>query len=124
MWYHELDKPVDWEETIEKVATKVSQFGMEMPAVLMLEAHKPVTFFVNQGLIFLTPILYPLFGNNMQRAAKFFEDRRNVEKLIQRIEQKAADREQNERAARGLRRASRRASREMRKQRRSQQRGS
>jgi len=124
MWYHELDKPVDWEETIEKIAAKISQFGMETPAVLMLEAHKPLTFFVNQGLIFLSPILFPFFGNNTHRAAKFFEDRQNVEKLIQRIEQKAADREQSERAARTMRRAMHRASRDARRQRRRQQRGS
>jgi hypothetical protein len=122
MWYHELDEPVDWEKTIEKVATKISQLGLETPAVLMLEAHKPLTFFVNQGLIFLTPILYPLFGGNTQRAAKFFEDRQNVEKLIQRIEQKAADREQDERAARAMRRAARRAAREARRAQRRQQR--
>ena len=122
MWFNELDKPVDWEETIEKVATKISQLGFETPAVLLLEAHKPLTFFANQGLIFLTPILYPLFGNSTQRAAKFFEDRQNVEKLIQRIEQKAADREQSERAARAMRRAMRRSLRQARRERRRQQR--
>ena len=122
MWYHELDKPVDWEETIEKVATKISQLGMETPAVLMLEAHKPLTFFVNQGLIFLSPILFPFFGSHTTRAAKFFEDRQNVEKLIQRIEQKATDRERDERAARAMRRAMRRAAREARRERRRQHR--
>jgi len=118
MWYKDLDEPIDWEETIEKVAAKVSQLGLEMPAILMLEAHKPLTFFANQGLIFLTPILYPLFGGRTQRAARFFEDRKNVEKLIQRIEQKAADREQSERAARAMRRGMRRSVREARRERR------
>ncbi|MBN1917587.1 MAG: hypothetical protein JW889_06730 [Verrucomicrobia bacterium] len=100
---------VDWSETIEKVATKISTMGIELPAVLMLEAHKPLTFFANQGLVFLTPILYPLFGSKTERAAKFFEKRENVEQLIRRIEEKAEERSQQERAARAMRREHRRA---------------
>ena len=100
---------VDWTETIEKVAAKISQLGLETPAILMLEAHKPLTFFANQGLIFLAPILYPLFGGKTERAAKFFEKRENVEALIKRIEQKADERHQQERAARAMRRELKRA---------------
>ena len=100
---------VDWTQTIEKVATKVSTMGLELPAILMLEAHKPLTFFANQGLIFLSPILYPLFGGKTERAAKFFESRDNVEKLIKRIEEKAEERNQQERAVRAMRRELKRA---------------
>lgn len=100
---------MDWTETIEKVATKVSTMGLELPAILMLEAHKPLTFFANQGLIFLSPILYPLFGGKTERAAKFFEKRDNVEKLIKRIEEKAEERNQQERAVRAMRRELKRA---------------
>jgi hypothetical protein len=100
---------IDWTETIEKVATKVSTMGLELPAILMLEAHKPLTFFANQGLIFLSPILYPLFGGKTERAAKFFEKRDNVEKLIKRIEEKAEERNQQERAVRAMRRELKRA---------------
>jgi len=105
----------DWEETIEKVATRVSNMGLETPAILFLEAHRPLTFFANQALIFLSPILYPLFGGKTEQAAKFFEERDNVEKLITRIEEKAREREANERALRTLHRAQRQARRAMRK---------
>jgi hypothetical protein len=111
MAYYNME-PIDWEETIEKVATKISQLGLELPAILMLEAHKPLTFFANQGLIFLSPILYPLFGGKTERAAKFFEERNNVERLIKRLEQKADERNQAERAARAMRRAERQARRD------------
>jgi hypothetical protein len=80
----------DWTQAIEKVAGKVVQHGMEMPVVLFLEAHKPVTFFVNQLLIFLAPILSPVFGGKTERLAEFFEERDNVEKLILSIEEKSA----------------------------------
>lgn len=117
MWYHYSDEPIDWEETIEKVATKISQLGLEAPSVLMLEAHKPLSFFANQGLVFLTPILYPFFGGKIERAAKFFEERKNIEALIKRIEQKADERAQQERSMRQLRRAARREMRRARRER-------
>jgi hypothetical protein len=81
----------DWSEAIEKAATKIVDMGMEMPAVLVLEAHKPVTFFVNQLFIFLAPILAPLFGGRTDELARFFEETENVEKLIRRIEEKAEE---------------------------------
>jgi hypothetical protein len=123
VWYHETDEPIDWEETIEKVATKISQLGLEVPAIMMLEAHKPLTFFANQGLIFLSPILYPLFGGKTERAARFFEKRGNVEALIKRVEQKADERAEQERAVRQLRRAARRETRRARRERKGPQDG-
>jgi hypothetical protein len=81
----------DWTEAINKVAKKIVDLGMEMPAVLFLEAHKPVTFFVNQFFIFLSPIVAPLFGGKTEEVAKFFEDRDNVEKLIRCIEEKSEE---------------------------------
>ena len=83
------DEKKDWAEAIDKVAKKIVDLGMEMPAVLFLEAHKPVTFFVNQFFIFIAPIVAPLFGGRTEEVAKFFEDRDNVEKLIRRIEEKS-----------------------------------
>jgi len=123
MWHHDSDEPIDWEETIEKVATKISQLGLEAPAILMLEAHKPLAFFANQGLVFLTPILYPFFGGKTERAAKFFEERKNIEALIKRVEKKADDRAQQERSVRQLRRAARREMRHARRERKQSQDG-
>jgi hypothetical protein len=105
----------DWEATIEKIATRVSARGLETPAIILLEAHRPLTFFANQALIFMAPILFPLFGGKTEQAAKFFEERSNLEKLITRIEEKAREREAHERALRALRRAQRQARRAMRR---------
>lgn len=85
------DEKRDWTEAIEKVAKKIVDIGMEMPAVLFLEAHKPVTFFINQFFIFIAPIVAPLFGGRTEEVGKFFEDKDNVEKLIRRIEEKAEE---------------------------------
>ena len=81
----------DWTEAIDKAATKIVDIGMEMPVILFLEAHKPVTFFVNQLLVFLTPILAPLFGGRTEDLAEFFEHTENIEKLIRRIEERTEE---------------------------------
>ena len=81
----------DWTEAIEKAATKIVDVGMEIPVVLFLEAHRPVTFFINQLLIFLAPIVAPIFGGKTEEVAAFFEESENVEKLISRIEEKAEE---------------------------------
>ncbi len=81
----------DWTEAIDKFATKVVDLGLEMPTVLFLEAHRPVTFFINQFLIFLAPIVAPIFGGKTEEMAAFFEEKENIEKLITRIEEKAEE---------------------------------
>lgn len=72
---------------IEKLATYVVQRGMQTPAILFLETHKPLTFFASQGLVLGSGFLAPLFGPmNVQQLSKLFEKRANVERLIVRIE--------------------------------------
>ena len=101
----------NWDETINKIATRISNMGLEAPAIFFLEAHRPLTFFANQALIFLAPVLFPFFGAKTDSAAAFFEERGNIEKLIRRLEEKADEREASERTARALRRAMRHARR-------------
>ncbi len=86
-----IDGERDWTGAVDKAATKIVDLGMEMPVVLFLEAHKPVTFFINQLFIFLAPILAPIFGGRTEEVAKFFEEKENIEKLIRRIEEKAEE---------------------------------
>jgi len=73
---------------IESLARRVVAKGMEVPAVLMLEVSKPVSFLFSQGMLMLGPILYPFFGmDRVERFAGFLNSRHNVELLIRRIEQ-------------------------------------
>lgn len=72
---------------IEKLARRVQRFGMEAPAILMLEMHKPLAFLASQTLILGSGILVPLFGlKNIQQYSKLLESRDHVEMLIRRIE--------------------------------------
>ena len=96
------------DEIIEKWAQKVVGRGLEMPAVLFLEMHKPLSFLASQGLIVTMPFLGAFVGpETVAKYSKLLEDRQNIERLIQRIEElateKAADRkaEKEDRALKG-----------------------
>lgn len=78
---------------IEKIATAVARRGMETPAILFLEMHKPLTFVASQSLVVVSPFIAPFVGmDNMAAAAKLLESRENIELLIARIEEKVASR--------------------------------
>jgi hypothetical protein len=96
-------KPRDWtdelsdeerDRIIEKVAIGIVRRGMETPAILFLEMHKPVSFLASQSLVVISPFTAPFIGmENVQIASKLMEDRENIERLIRRIEELAVERD-------------------------------
>lgn len=73
---------------VEWLARKVVVRGMEVPAVLLLEVTKPLSFLFSQALLLGGPVLYPFFGTErVDRFAGFLNSRANIEKLIRRIEE-------------------------------------
>ncbi len=44
-------------EFVEKIAAKISQLGLTGPAVVLLEAHKPLAFIGSQFLLVAQPTL-------------------------------------------------------------------
>ena len=102
-WYEEL-APEERERVIETVAQAVAKRGMETPAILFLEMHKPISFFASQGLVVTSPFVAPLIGiDNVRLASRLFEKRENVELLIQRIEELAVEKQDRMRARRATR---------------------
>ena len=91
----------DWDEEltteqrdtlIERLASRVVKHKMQMPAVLVLEMHKPFAFLAGQSLLLGSGFLAPLFGpENVRRYSKLFEDRANIERLMERIEELDAE---------------------------------
>lgn len=97
-WGAELPEE-EREQVIEKIARGVVRRGMETPAILLLEMHKPVTFFASQGLVAISYFIAPIVGfENLRVASKLLERRENVERLIGRIEELAEARRQARRA--------------------------
>ncbi len=73
---------------IERLAQKISGWGLTAPAILFLEANKPFSFIGSQALLFLQPLLGFLVGDEVIGGyAQLFEDQANVERLLQLLEQ-------------------------------------
>jgi len=90
---------------LERLATRVVELHMEVPAILALETAKPVTVIASQALIFFEPMIQSLFRfSDYRRFTALLERRDVMESLIRLIEQQAerdrARRDETRRAAR------------------------
>ena len=77
----------DIDRIIESAAQDIERRGLQTPAILFLETHKPLSFVASQALVVGVPLLGPLFGaERMMQVSKLLRSKENVEKLIGRIE--------------------------------------
>lgn len=74
------------EELIEGLVRQVNEWGMVAPAILFLEAHKPLSFLASQFLLLSQPTLEPFLGGVAREYALLLEDRENVETILSRLE--------------------------------------
>jgi len=84
------------DEIIEAIAKRIDQFGMLVPAIFFLEMNKPLSYIGGQAMHFFAPIV-SVFFNTFEDYAYFFEDRKNVELLIQKLESLSEKEEQERR---------------------------
>ncbi len=81
------------DELIETLARRIENMGLTTPAVLMLEAHKPLSFLGSQAVLVAQPLLSLVFDpSTSMDYARLLEDRSNIERLIQRLERQENDR--------------------------------
>jgi hypothetical protein len=75
------------EAIVERLAARIEDWGLEAPAVLLLEANKPFSFLGSQMLLLCQP-LFRAFGRDQSISewAEALEDRSTVEQIIQRLE--------------------------------------
>jgi hypothetical protein len=73
---------------IEKVSNKISELGLTGPAIVLLEAHKPLAFVSSQLLLVAQPTLNLFFPrNHVQDLAELLADSAQVEALIGSLEE-------------------------------------
>ena len=73
---------------VDKVARKVVEKGMTVPAILFLESVKPLNFIGSQALVFFEPIVQTLFNfNDYNTFQTALEKRESIEVLLLRIEE-------------------------------------
>lgn len=93
----ETDQLIDW------IASQFYKYGLETAGILFLESLKPISRYgSSMGQLFLTPIM-PFFGDNIMTKSdhvlRILEDKENVEKLIQKLEDVAVHGIQTDKSA-------------------------
>ena len=97
---------------LERLATRVVELRLEVPAILALETGRPLSLVASQAMIFFEPIAQALApGEGWRRVAKLVERREAVEALARLIETRADAAHAERRAAAAARRAARRGAR-------------
>lgn len=86
-------------QLIESIVQKIAQYGMITPAIFFLEMNKPLSYIGSQAMHFFSPIVSVLFSS-FEEYAYFFEDRKNVERLIVRLEEVSLEQDRKAKAAR------------------------
>ncbi len=76
---------------IEQLASAVHARRMTVPAILFLEAYKPLTSLFHAAAVMSLPMMLPLFGARARELPAFLQSRDNVERLIRRIEELAGE---------------------------------
>ncbi len=74
---------------VDKVAHKINNLGLTTPAILLLEAHKPLAFLGSHLLLIVQPTLDIVTPPNLIRnTADLLADPHQLEYLINKLEQK------------------------------------
>jgi len=79
--------PAEEDEILEKLAKKVVEWRMAVPAILFLESVKPLNYIGAQAMVFFEPIVQTIFNFRDYDTLRIAMERReNVENLLQKIE--------------------------------------
>ena len=75
---------------LERLATRVVELRLEVPAILTLETSKPLSVLASQAMVFFEPMVQALFSfPDYRRIALLVERRDAIEALMRLIERKA-----------------------------------
>ncbi len=79
--------PAEEDAVLEKVAKKVVQWQMAVPAIMFLEMVKPLNYIGAQTMVFFEPIVNSVFTFKDYDTFRIaLERRENIENLLQKIE--------------------------------------
>ena len=79
---------VQSEQLIEHLTEQISRWRLTMPAILLLQVTRPLSFIASQGLLLCQPLLS--FVYDAPRVADYAEllaDRASMDRLVARLEE-------------------------------------
>jgi hypothetical protein len=99
-------------EVMHKIAAKVIQWQMAVPAIMFLESVKPLSWIGSQTMVFFEPFVGAIFNVRQYNIFRgMMERRENVERLLQKIEELDAVQQEKDRELNKQRKAAKRARR-------------
>jgi hypothetical protein len=88
----------DDEALVDRLAARIVEMRLEVPAVLALESGRPLSLIASQAMIFFEPLVQSIFHmTDYRRFALLAEHREAVECLLRRIEARAEEARQAKR---------------------------
>ncbi len=101
---YKADTPEAVADLLGRIARKVVEREMTVPAIMLLETVKPLSFLGSQALVFLNPIVSLIVSSeDYYRFVRLLDDRENIEKLEIAIEEENARETDRRREARARR---------------------
>ena len=93
---------------LERVAKRIVELRLEVPAILTLETTRPLSFVAGQAMAFFEPLITTLLPlPEYRRFASLIERREVLDELVPMIESRADAAHDARRAAKAARRAAR-----------------
>ncbi|PIE53503.1 hypothetical protein CSA37_00665 [Candidatus Fermentibacteria bacterium] len=89
---YQKDTPEDYHRLCRKIAKKIVERDLTVPAIMLLESIKPVSFLGSQMLVFANPVISLIVQTGeYYRFVRMIEDRENIERLTLAIEEENAE---------------------------------
>ena len=79
------------DERNEALATELRRRGLDAPALLLLEAHRPLRPLLANLAVFLSPLARPLLGRGVDRFQAALDDDDGYDRLIRQLETEVDD---------------------------------
>ena len=85
------DTEENYDDLARRIARKIVERDLTVPAIMFFESIKPVSFLGSQMLVFANPVISLIVqSGDYYRFVRMIEDRENVEKLTVAIEEENA----------------------------------
>lgn len=85
------DTEENYDDLAKRIAKKIVERDLTVPAIIFFESIKPVSFLGSQMLVFANPVVSLLVqSGDYYRFVRMIEDRENVEKITLAIEEENA----------------------------------
>lgn len=86
LWRYRRLSDEEKNELIDRIAKKISEYDVEIPASIFLSGLRPISFIANQlGILFAGPFL-ELFGQDAYDILSLLENPGNTKKLMEKVE--------------------------------------